>query len=189
MDATPHANRSLLTRRAGLALLGAGGLGVLAAGTAAAQAATPGALPPALAEWIAGWQALDADRVAAYAADGVHIVVATGQTFAGRAAIRANVAALMRAFPDATLGVDLAFAAGDRGAVAWRFAGHYTHPYPGFPSPSRQALAFRAAILFRLAGGQVVRADEYYDLYGLFVQLGLLPAPGGAATPAATPRA
>jgi hypothetical protein len=38
---------------------------------------------------------------AIYAEDGIHEVVATGETFSGRDAIRANIAALMTAVLDA----------------------------------------------------------------------------------------
>jgi steroid delta-isomerase-like uncharacterized protein len=176
-------SRSRLSRRAV-----AVGLGVafVSQGVAVAQEATPAALPPPLSEWIAGWQALDPDRVAVmYAKDAIHEVVATGETFSGREVIRANIAALMTAVPDATLTVNQAFATGDVGTIDWTFTGHYSEQLPGFPPPTGQALAFRAATLFELEDGLAVRTTEFYDLYGLFAQLGLLPPPGGetAATP------
>ena len=183
---TPSAPR--LNRRAALAGFGAMGiaLSLLPSGPAvSAQQATPGPLQPALAEWIAGWQARDPDRIAAiYAEDGVHEVIATGETLTGRDAIRANIAALIGAIPDAALAVNQAFSTGDAGAIDWTFTGHYTNQLPGFPPPARQALAFRAATLFTLSGGLVARTTEFYDFYGLLVQVGALPAPAGA-TPGA----
>lgn len=70
-------------------------------------------------------------------------------------------------------------APGDRIASGVHYAGHYTTPYSGFPPPGGQGLSFRAATLFDLADGLVVRTSEFYDLYGLLVQMGLLPPPGG----------
>jgi steroid delta-isomerase-like uncharacterized protein len=176
-----------MSRRHAVAALATTSL-VLAVPVAVAQEATPGGLPTGVAEWIAGWQTLDADRIAAiYEEDAVHELVATGQRIAGREAIRANIAALMAAIPDTTLSVNQAFATPTAGAVDWNYAGHYTEPYPGFPPPAGQALAFRATTLFTLQGDLVVRTSEFYDLYGLFVQLGLLPAQEGEATPKATP--
>ena len=176
------------TRRAALAVVGASLASALTHPATSAQEATPTALPNALAEWIAGWQSLDPDRIAAsYAEDAVHEVVATGQAITGREAIRANIAALMAAIPDTVLTVNQAFAAGEAGAIDWHYAGHYTNPYPGFPPPGGQALSFRAATLFELADGLVVRTSEFYDLYGLLVQMGLLPPPGGAMPSEATP--
>ncbi len=176
-------SRWRLSRRAVAVGLGAT---LVSQGVAVAQEVTPAALPSPLSEWVAGWQALDPDRVAGiYAEDAIHEVVATGETFSGREAIRANIAALMTAVPDATLTINQAFATGDLGAIDWMFTGHYSGQLPGFPPPAGQALAFRAATLFALEDGLAVRTTEFYDLYGLFGQLGLLPPPGGetAATP------
>jgi steroid delta-isomerase-like uncharacterized protein len=178
-----ESSRSLLSRRAAVVGLG---VAFVSRGVVAAQEATPAALPSPLSEWIAGWQALDPDRVAAmYAEDAIHEVVATGETFSGREAVRANIAALMTAVPDAALTVNQAFATGEVGAIDWTFTGHYSGQLPGFPPPAGQELAFRAATLFELEDGLVVRTTEFYDLYGLFIQLGLPPPSGGemAATP------
>ena len=76
------------TRRAALARLGGGGLGLALAarglGTAAqdaSPAAAPGAIPPLLAEWASAWTAHDADRVLAlYAPDGVYVVHPVAET-------------------------------------------------------------------------------------------------------------
>ena len=176
-------SRSRLSRRAVAVGLG---VALVSHSVAAAQEATPAALPSPQTDWIAGWQALDPDRVAAIYAEGaIHEVVATGETFSGREVIRANIAALMTAVPDATLTINQSFATGEVGAIDWTFTGHYSGQLPGFPPPTGQALAFRAATLFELKDGLAVRTTEFYDLYGLFAQLGLLPPPGGetAATP------
>ena len=184
MVLVPKASGQRLTRRSAVAGLG---LALAVQGVTTAQVATPTALPPALAEWTAGWQALDPDRVAAiYAEDGIHEVVATGETFSGRDAIRPNLGALITAVPDAAVTVNRAFATSDAGAIDWTFTGHYSNQLPGFPPPAGQALSIRATILFELKDGAVARTTEFYDFYGLFVQLGLLPPPGGEAL-AATP--
>jgi len=110
-------------------------------------------------------------------------VIATGDVLEGRDAIRTNVAALMTAIPDASLAVNDAFAKESRGVVDWSFTGHYQSPLPGFPPPAGQALSFRAVTIFELADDQAARTSEFYDFYGLLVQLGVLPAPGATATP------
>ena len=46
-------------------------------------------------------------------------------------------------------------------------------------------LSFRATTLFELEDDLVVRTTEFYDLYGLFVQLGLLASAAESAN--ATP--
>lgn len=77
----------------------------------------------------------------------------------------------------------------DAGAVDWTFTGHYTNQLPGFPPPAGQALAFRAATLFTLSDSRVVRTTEFYDFYGLLIQVGALPAPEGQGPAEATPGA
>jgi steroid delta-isomerase-like uncharacterized protein len=178
-----------ITRRHALAsIVASGALIASSKPRASAQEATPSALPVGISEWIAGWQSLDADRIAAiYVEDAVHEVVATGETFPGREAIRANIAALMTAIPDANLTVNQAFAVADAGVVDWSYTGHYTSQLPGFPPPGGQVIAFRATTIFQIHGDMVARTTEFYDLYGLFVQLGVLPPPGGEMTPEATP--
>src|SRR5215204_4808461 len=64
--------------------------------------------------------------------------------------------------------------ASDAGAIDWTFIGHYSRQLPGFPPPAEQTLSFRATTLFELENDLVLRTTEFYDLYGLFVQLGLL---------------
>jgi hypothetical protein len=64
--------------------------------------------------------------------------------------------------------------ASDAGAIDWTFIGHYSRQLPGFPPPAEQTLSFRATTLFELEDDLVLRTTEFYDLYGLFVQLGLL---------------
>ena len=110
---------------------------------------------------------------------------ATGETLSGRDAIHANIAALMSAVPDAALSVNRAFATSDVGAIDWTFIGHYSRQRPGFPPPAEQVPAFRATTLFELEDDLVVRTTEFYDLYGLFVQLGLLASAAESAN--ATP--
>ena len=182
-----------LSRRGALARLGAGGLAAalgaprLAAG---AQEATPqGApadLPPALADWAAGWEALDPDRIAAaYAEDGARVDVATGQAQRGRAEIRAYLAAVFGAFTGLSSTFSSAFAAGDRAAAEWVLAGTYTGQAPGFPPGGGEQLTIRGAAILELAGGRIVRDAEYFDVFGVLVQLGVVPAPDAGATPAA----
>ena len=186
-----------LSRRGALVRLGAGGLGAalaargLAAGAQeATPQGTPAGLPPALAGWVAGWEALDPDRIAAaYAEDGAREDVATGQVQRGREEIRAYLSALFGAFTGLSSTFQSAFAAGDRAAAEWVLAGSYTGLVPGFPPGTGQQLSIRGAAVLELAGGEIVRDTEYFDVFGVLVQLGVVPAPDAGATPAATPAA
>ncbi len=179
------------SRRRFVRVVGAGAAGaLLGAGArtrASAQPASP-ATPPAVAEWVAGWEALDAGRnVAPYAEDGVLVAVPTGETVRGREAIRANIEALFAAFSDATARMPSVLVAGDRAAAEWTFEGRYTGQIPGLPPGTGQPVSFRGVSVLELAGGAIRRNTRYFDLFGLLVQTGAIPpaaAPGGTpATP------
>ena len=178
------------SRRRFVRMIGGGAAAaLLAAGGqtgAGAQPATPEALPPAVAEWVAGWEALDAERhVAPYAEDAILVAVPTGETVRGREAIRANIAGLFAAFSDATARMPSVLVAGDRAAVEWTFEGRYTGQLPGMPPGTGQPVSLRGASIIELAGGSIQRTTRYFDLFGLLMQTGAIPpaAAPGAATP------
>ena len=57
--------------------------------------------------------------------------------------------------------------------------------YAGLPTGSGQTVTLPGAVIFELEGDRIRREAHYYDAYTLLVQLGVLPAPGMEATPAA----
>lgn len=172
-------------------MLGAGAAGAsVTAGAqtgAVAQRTSPEGPPPVIAEWVAGWEALDAERNAApYAEDAILVAVPTGETVRGREAIRANMAGLFAAFSDATARMPSVLVAGDRAAVEWTFEGRYTGQILGMPAGTDQTVSFRSVSILELAGGVIRRNTRYFDLFGLLVQTGGIP-PAAAAIGAATP--
>ncbi len=179
-----------LSRRTALVRLGAGGLGAALAArsiSASAQQATPEDLPPALADWIAAWEALDIDGIAAaYAEDAVHEDVPANAVFEGREAIRAHLEPLATELTDSDVQITHVVATENGGAVEWIFTGTYTGQIPGFPPGNGTRVAIRGASIFELAGGQIQRDAEYYDVLALLVQLGIVPGPA-EGTPEATP--
>lgn len=182
--------RHSLSRRDALVRLGAGGVAaglalrsVAAGAQEATPLGTPGAVPPALAEWVAGWEGADPDRImAAYAPDAAREEAPVGVIQRGQEAIRARFVDTFGAFSGAVAQVTAAFA-GDAGGVAeWVFGGTYTGQIPGFPSGAGQAITLRGASVFVLAGGEIVRETVYFDAYGLLVQLRVVPPLGTPST-------
>ncbi len=180
-DASRRRFMRMIGGGAAAALLGAG-----AHIDAGAQSPSPEALPPAISEWVAGWEALDAERhVAPYAEDAILVAVPTGETVHGREAIRVNIAGLFAAFSDAIARMPSVLVAGDRAAVEWTFEGRYTGQLPGMPPGNGQPVSLRGVSIIELAGGGIQRTTRYFDLFGLLMQTGAIPpasAPG-AATP------
>jgi steroid delta-isomerase-like uncharacterized protein len=190
-------NRSIsLSRRSAVARLGiGGGFGLLLASrglTVSGQEATPTAepLPPALAQFIAAMEAADADQLAAsYTADGVLEEVGFGQTFTGQDAIREDEATFLAAFTAVKILVPNAFASGEWGAVEWSFEGTYTGALPGMPAGMGQTVVFRGASILNFGSDGIRQHIQYFDAYGILVQLGALPGPEESATPVASPAA
>jgi len=191
-----HQDNSVLTgltessRRRFVRMIGGGAAALLVAGMQTdvdAQAALPEALPAAVAEWVAGWETLDAERhVAPYAEDAILVAVPLGETVRGRGAIEANIAGLFTAFSDATARMPSVLVAGDRAAIEWTFEGHYTGQLPGLPPGTGQPVSLRGASIIELAGGSIHRTTRYFDLFGLLVQTGAVPpaaAPSGTTAP------
>ena len=186
-----------ISRRNAVVRIGAGaGLSLALAtrsGAVFARQSTPsaeGELPPAMASLISALEATDPDRLAAsYAPDGVLEEVGFGQTFTGQEAIRNNEAAFLAGFSNAAIDVTNAFAEGDQGAFEATFTGDYTGQLPGMPPGAGQPVTFRLGGILQIGSEGIIHNNQYFDAYGLLVQLGALPAPGGAATPMASPTA
>lgn len=182
-----------VSRRRALLQIGAGGLGaVMAARTlaAGAQEATPPVtmedLPPVLADWVDAWGTLDVDGiVAVFAEDSVHEDLALNAMFVGREEIRGHYEPLRSQFTDPSGAVTNVIASGDGAGAAmeWVFTGTYTGEYPGFPPGTGEQIMIRGTMIAELADGQIQHARQYYDVFGILLQLGAVPAPE-AATPA-----
>jgi len=155
------------------------------ASSTAAQEATPGTLPAPIEDWLNVWAVDPAGADTLYAADAILEDMAAGAAFHGLAEIKPHIEAEFAGFPDHTYEVTSAFVSGDRAAAEIVFTGTYTGTYAGLPPGTGQAVSLRVAVFIELAGDQIRREAHYYDSYSFLVQLGLLPAPGAEATPAA----
>ena len=180
--------RSVALAGVAAALAGPLAVGRSAAGVVA-QDATPGALPAPLADWVTSWEAqpLRAEPIAAaYTEDAVYEEVATGVVRAGQEEILGYLTDFFAAFSDAQAEVETVFVAAAQGAATWTFTGRYTGQLPGFPPGTGQPITFRGASILELAGGAIARETQYFDVYGLLVQLGIVPNPSesSAGTPA-----
>ncbi len=185
----------VLTRRAAVARIGAGGLALglgARARPALAQQSTadvsPEAVPPALEIWVSGWEAADPTQLAqAYAEDAVVEVVPFNTTLPGQGAIQQYFTAYFGAFADPNPTITLVFATEEHAAAEWTFEGQYTGQLPGLPPGEGQPVSVRGANIMTLRDGAIVEERIYTDLAGLLGQLGLgAAAPGtpASATPA-----
>lgn len=182
MRHTGHVSRRLAVGQLSIGLVaGLGGMGRVERATA--QGGTPMADregPPFLEAWLSTWVEDPGTAGAVYAEDAVLEDVPAGARYEGRDAIRAHIEEEFAAFPDHDYEVNSAFMAGDWAAAEVVLSGAYTGTLPGLPPGTGQLVKVPAVAIFELADGMIRREAHYYDVYGLLVQLGVIPAPEAA---------
>lgn len=176
-----------LSRRHALQVGGVG-LAVLAGLQTQTGLAQQSDVPAVVRAFIAGWKALDADQIAqTYASAASREDITSPVVFQGRDQIRRSLVAFFAAFENASIEHPDILAAPSRlAADTWKFSGNYVGTLPGFPSGSGQLLSIQGFTLIDIANDEIQRTVDYYDAYGLLVQLGAQTA-ATAATPEATP--
>lgn len=89
--------------------------------------------------------------------------------------------AFFDAFPDMNAKRERAFAQGEWVCVEYTVTGTHTQPLAnpmGEPiPPTNKKVHVRNCSVYRVHGGKVVEAHEYFDQLGLLAQLGLVPTP------------
>ncbi len=127
------------------------------------------------ADLFAAWNAHDPNRVAEfYAPDYEGTDVSQAGPQRGRQGIRQAVESYLRAFPDLQIKVEQTIWQDDQIAVAWTARGTHQGPIMNIP-PTGRAAMIQGVSMFTLAGGQIVRALNVWDVAGLLRSIGLLP--------------
>ena len=131
------------------------------------------------------FNARDLDRAVAHATeDAEYLTVATGETFHGPEGYKAYMQNWIDAFSDASTEVT-AIHAGDDFTVV-EFTGRGTHdgtlksPAGDVPATGR-TVENRFCEVFSIEDGKISRSRTYLDMATMMSQLGLMPAPEGAA--------
>lgn len=142
--------------------------------TVRAQDASPTpasvAVPPLFQHWFATYEAEDAAGFAAlYTPDGIYEDVASASAAEGTAAIQETAEAYFANQDDYAF-APVSFVQGDDWA-AMEYLLSATDVASGI-----RITDVRVATIFELDGDHILRSSDYYDLYGVLDQLGLLPA-------------
>jgi steroid delta-isomerase-like uncharacterized protein len=82
-----------------------------------------------------------------------------------------------QAFPDFDIALDDLIAEGNQVAKRWTFRGTHRGEFNGIPATGKQ-VTMRGITLYRLEGGKITELYWNYDIFGLLVQIGAIPAPG-----------
>ncbi len=87
---------------------------------------------------------------------------------------------LRTAFPDVQMTFDDLVAEGDRVVLRWTARATHSGPLGRIPPTGKRATV-TGVWIDRLAGGKVVEEWQNWDLFGLLMQLGVIPAPAPTA--------
>ena len=121
------------------------------------------------------WNAHDADRLAAFAAEDVVIEGdALGAPIRGRDGYRHFARSYMDAFPDLHFEIRDPLVVGDRCVVEWRATGTHRGSLMGIPGTGRMSVLNGCAIL-QFRDGLIVADHPYWDNASMLRQLGLMP--------------
>jgi predicted ester cyclase len=91
----------------------------------------------------------------------------------GPAGVRAAIAAVLTAMPDARVTVEEQIEEGDALVLRWSLAGTHTGPLLGMAPTGRRA-TMRGVHVFRFHGSEIAETWAVYDALGLLDQLGLV---------------
>jgi C-1 hydroxylase len=122
--------------------------------------------------WYEAFSRHDVDSVAEMVApDLVH----HNSTNQGRDGVRAEVAYWYGAFPDASVAIDDLIAEGDRVVARLTASGTHRGEFMGTP-PSGKPISIQEIDIFRIENGLIAEIWAAPDIFGLVIQLGMLPA-------------
>ncbi len=135
-------------------------------------------------EFIAAWNAHDADSAVALLSDDVvwHDV-ANPEPMRGKAAARQFIQSWFSAFPDLKAVVKNRVVSEDQVAAETEFNGTNSGPLqmaPGAPAipATGKKVTGKGTYFVRIQNGKGVEVHSYPDAAGLMMQLGLVPPPG-----------
>lgn len=90
----------------------------------------------------------------------------------------ALVPRLRNAFPDFQFSILDQIAEGDKVATRWIIRGTHENEFQGLP-PSDKQVEMTGITIFRIANGKLIEGWTNEDRFGMWQQLGAVPAPGG----------
>lgn len=95
----------------------------------------------------------------------------------GREGYKQAAAVYFNAFSDFRVRNEDVIAEDDKAVLRWTARGRHTGPLMGIP-PTGREVTLRGIDVIRVEGGRIVEHWGEFDVYGMLVQLGVIPAPG-----------
>lgn len=113
-----------------------------------------------------------------YATDYVNHDVSAPQVYS-LADYKQWASACLAGLPDLAVAIDGMIAEGDMCSKRYTVSGLHTGPLVGVPATGKP-VRFSGVATYRIAGGKIAECWWVYDLFGLLVQLGVIPVPSAA---------
>jgi steroid delta-isomerase-like uncharacterized protein len=136
-------------------------------------------------EFIAAWNAHDADRAGALMSDDVVWQdVASPEPMHGKAVARQYMQSWFTALPDIKIEVRNRVVTEDQVATEVEFTGTNSGPLqmapgaPAIPATGKKVMG-KGVYFVRIWNGKMVEVHTYPDIAGLMMQLSLIPPPAG----------
>jgi steroid delta-isomerase-like uncharacterized protein len=107
----------------------------------------------------------------------------------GPGGFKGFLAGLHEGFPDVHYEITQIAVDGDQAIVRWTVSGTHLGVFNGIPATGKPIVNVPGISWLRIEGGQIAEAWVVVDTLTLLVQIGVIPGPEAAATPAATPAA
>ena len=101
------------------------------------------------------------------------------EPFHGQEGYRSVINAYRTAFPDLHFNIEDLIADGDKVAFRYTATGTQRGDLSGIP-PTNKSATVPGMVILRYEGGKLTEQWVNLDLFGLMVQLGVIPAPGQA---------
>jgi steroid delta-isomerase-like uncharacterized protein len=133
-------------------------------------------------DYLAAWNARDADRIASFfAEDAVYDDRGTGVVARGRAEIRAHAARVHAAFEDLTFEVFRIANGDDFITGEWRSRMTHTGEFEGLAATGRVVESGGVDVATLDSEGRITHLVSYYDGAQIMRDLGVLPARGSGS--------
>ncbi len=134
--------------------------------------------------YLDAWNSHDTDRILSFMADDcTYTDVPLNESHSGAAAVRDFVAGMAQRFSsDYRFEGGFAVVSESGYAAEWVMKGTHDGQNPRLPATGKP-YSIRGVSIGELRDGRIAWNTDYWSLAELLVQVGLMPAPGGAATP------
>jgi steroid delta-isomerase-like uncharacterized protein len=125
----------------------------------------------------AAWNSHDWEKTSLFYAADCIMEDLPSRTCQGKRELEAYYNYLLTGYPDLTFEAKSCFGSGNQIATEWIMTGTHTGNTSRFKATGKRFSISGVSIL-EIQGGKIIRETDYWDLYSLLQQLGIMPSMG-----------